>query len=128
MKKIKMNHSNSDRIICVTTEGQHNFYYQPAKSKDRFWLVKCNFSGSIFTYFRDKGRNMDGAGYSVTIREFYNFRHENEKLGRLMDRLPDLINFVIKEHLNNAAVQTVPVIKYPNEHMPSNIHEDEIAA
>lgn len=128
MKKIKMNHSNSDRIICVTTEGQHNFYYQPFGMKDRYWLVKCNFSGSIFTYFRDHGRNMEGAGYSVTIREFYNFRHENVKLNRLMDRIPSLVDYVIKEHLNNVEVQKMPVIEYPHHHIASSTREDEIAA
>lgn len=128
MKKIKMNHSNSDRIICVTTEGLHDLYYQPFKTKDRYWLARCNFSGGIFTYFRDKGRNMDGMGYGLTIREIYSSCHNNVKLNHLLNRIPSLIEYVIKEHLNDVVVQQPPVFAHPRHHVTSNTYEDEIAA
>ena len=45
MRKIKaVNRNDNDRIICVTADGRHDFYYQPVGSKRRHWLVSCSFA------------------------------------------------------------------------------------
>lgn len=103
MKKIKTNyHTNKDRVICVTSDTGHDFYYQPVKSKVKYWLNHIAFSPSIETYFRKKGRDMDGFGVSLTLRELYAFKdHHNYKLNCLMDRFGGQIEYVIKEYILN---------------------------
>ncbi len=72
MRKIRGNFNQKDRVVCVTDLGCHEFYYQPAGSKERMLLFTTDeFSGSIFAYFRDKSRNMNGRGFSLTVRELY---------------------------------------------------------
>ena len=113
MRKIKaVNRNDNDRIICVTADGRHDFYYQPVGSKRRHWLVSCSFSGSIFAYFRDKGRNMDGLGFSLTIRELYRFRsYGNAKLAHLMERIPGQVDYVLDELRREAEEQKLVVIE-----------------
>lgn len=92
MKKITAPHTNKDRVICVVSPCKLDFYYQPVRTNDRLWLMQTPFSGSVFAYFRDHGRNM-----SLTIAEVYNFsKHKNPKLSRLFSRLPSAIEYVIK--------------------------------
>lgn len=99
MKRIKSPHDNKDRIICVATDGHHDFYYQPVGTKDRYWLFGCDFGGSIFNHFRSKGRNIEGLGFSLTIRELYQFRSwSNVKLTRLINRIPGQVDYVIQEY------------------------------
>lgn len=102
MKKIRANYDSKDRVICVTTEGQHSFYYQPTKEKVRYWLFSTkDFSGSIFAYFRKYGRCMDGNGFSLTIKEIYEFKsygkNGKSKLGRVFGRIPGQIEYVLHE-------------------------------
>lgn len=101
MRKIKANISQKDRIISVNIPGGNKFYYQPAGSNERLFLFATNdFSGSVFTYFRDKGREIKGIGYSLTIKELYNFRsYHNPKLTRIINRIPTMIDYVISEQL-----------------------------
>ena len=112
MKKIRFAHEK-DRIVCVTGYGQHDFYYQPYKSKARYWLFELPFSPSIFRYFRTSGRNMNDRGFSLTIRELYNFRKwEYVKLSHLMDMLPGHVDYVIQEYILDAygdKKSTIPV-------------------
>ena len=70
MKKIKATTINpKDRVICVTVHGAHEFYYQPVASKERIFLYATkDSSGSIFAYFRDRGRNLADRGFSLTIK------------------------------------------------------------
>ena len=112
MNKIKSPHDNKDRIICVATDGYNDFYYQPVGTKDRYWLTRCEFSGSIFDHFRSKGRNLESLGFSLSIRELYKSSRDNVKLVRLMDRIPGQVDYVIREYiLSNQAVEkrSVPV-------------------
>lgn len=97
MKKIKAPHDNKSRVICVSTPGRHHFYYQPAGTKDRYWLAEYPFSGSIFAYFRDKGRNLHERGFSLTIGQLYEFRsYSNVRLAQVMNHLPGQIDYVIR--------------------------------
>lgn len=102
MKKIHNSSVNQkDRIVCVTVTGAHKFYYQPSKSKERLYLFTTeDFSGSVFTYFRDNGRCMDGRGFSLTIKELYEDRkmYRNPKIGKIFDRLPGMIDYVLREN------------------------------
>ena len=102
MKKIKNTSvSQKDRIVCVTVTEAHKFYYQPSKSKERLYLFTTeDFSGSVFAYFRDNGRYTVGRGYSLTIKELYEDRkmYRNPKLGKIFDRLPGMIDYVLCEN------------------------------
>ena len=56
MKKIKADVNQKDRVILVSVEGGHRFYYQPAGSAERVYLFeRTDFSGSLFGYFRERG-------------------------------------------------------------------------
>ena len=100
MKKIKVKHNKKDRIICVTSAGKHDFYYVPVDTKERFWLLNTkDFSGSIFGFFRKNGRNMDGRGFSLTIKEIYEIgKSKNDKINKIMDRIPSQVEYVIREN------------------------------
>lgn len=99
MKKINANINQKDRVICVTVNGGHEFYYQPARSNERILLfTRDEFSGSVFSFFRDNGRNLSGRGYSLTIKELYEFRKfKNPKLTRVIERIPVMIEYVLRE-------------------------------
>ena len=103
MKKIKVKHNKKDRIICVTSAGKHDFYYVPVDTKERFWLLNTkDFSGSIFGFFRKNGRNLDGRGFSLTIKEIYEIgKSKNDKINKIMDRIPSQIEYVIRENCLN---------------------------
>ncbi len=111
MNRIRYPHDNKDRIICVATDGHHDFYYQPVGTKDRHWLSKYDFGGSVFAHFRSKGRGMEGRGFSLTIREFYNFRNWGDvKLASQMERIPGQVDYVIQEYiLGDQAAEKPPV-------------------
>lgn len=100
MRRICKKHDDKDRIICVTILGKHQFYYQPAGTKQRLWLFatkKC--SNSITTFFDRYGRNQDGCGRSMTLKEMYDKgRIHNVKLEKLMERIPGQIEYVIREN------------------------------
>lgn len=102
MKKINNSSVNQkDRIVCLTVTGAHKFYYQPFKTKERFYLFSTEvFSGSIFAYFRDNGRCMGGRGFSLTIKEIYEDRkmYRNPKIGKIFDRLPGMIDYILREN------------------------------
>lgn len=99
MKKIKASFDQKDRVVCVTNQGCHEFYYQPVGSKERILLfITDEFSGSVFAYFRDKGRNMNGRGFSLTLRELYEFkRFYNVKFTTVINRIPAMIDYVLRE-------------------------------
>ncbi len=101
MKRIKSQVNLKDRIVCLTVTGAHKFYYQPYKSNEHFYMFTTeDFSGSIFTYFRDNGRCMGGRGFSLTIKELYEDRkmYRNPKIGKIFDRLPGMIDYVLREN------------------------------
>ena len=99
MKKTKARFDPKDRVVCVTIQGRHEFYYQPVGSRKRILLFVTNdFSGSIFDYFRNKGRNMNDRGFSLTIKELYEFKeYHNYKLTLVMKRIPSLVDYVVRE-------------------------------
>lgn len=99
MKKINTNHDNKDRIICVSDYGKHKFYYQPAGTRDRFWLFDTkNFSGSVFSFFRKHGRCLDGIGFSMTVRELYEIGNgRNVKINKILYRIPAQVKYVLCE-------------------------------
>ena len=103
MKRIYEKHSEKDRIICVTSD-KHEFYYQPAKTSDRFWLFSIpRFSRSLFAYFRSRGCQIGEREYSLTIRELYGFRDfHNVRLAHILERIPCLVDYVIRNELSSA--------------------------
>ena len=73
MKRIHANFDNRDRIICISTPGFQQFYYQPVRSSERYWLFNTEFSGSVFAYFRKNGLHVCEKGFSLTLRQLYKF-------------------------------------------------------
>ena len=71
MNRIKRRHSDKDRVVCVSIPSKQWFYYQPARGNHRVYLFETEFSGSVFAYFRDRGRNLADRGFSLTIQELY---------------------------------------------------------
>lgn len=100
MKRINnMNRDNKDRIICVSETGKHKFYYQPVGTKERLWLFDTkSFSGSVFAFFRKRGRNIDDIGFSMTLRELYAAGNgHNAKINKVLDRIPAQVDYVLRE-------------------------------
>lgn len=130
MKKINSDHSNKDRILCITIPGKNKLFYQPENSRYRIWLFDTDFSDSIFVYFRKYGRSMDDAGYSLTIGELYHAnKHRNSKLSKLMDRISRQTDYVIRESLlENKKARFTSVSMYFTDKMRAVHHDDEYAA
>lgn len=119
MKKIKAMFDKNDRIICISVPGKHQFFYQSARTNERIWLFDTkDYSGSIFDYFRTKGRNMSDRGFSLTIKELYEFKeYHNHKLAMLMERISGQVEYVIRErsksekNQNKHTVSPVPIYR-----------------
>ena len=128
MKKIKASFDQKDRIVCVTNQGCHEFYYQPVGSKKRILLFTTDeFSGSVFAYFRNKGRNMSDIGFSLTIKELYQFKeYHNRKLAAVMKRIPDQVEYVIREHSEGERSNNMQAISRVSDYCHSD--HDERAA
>ena len=100
MKKIMAKHSDKDSIVCVSVSNGHKFYYQPAGSRERIWLLQTAFSGSVFGYFRKYGRKNGDCDFSLSIRELYCFcNYKNEKLHRILARIPAQVEYAIKNEM-----------------------------
>ena len=130
MKKIKASFNQKDRIVCVTEQECHKIYYQPVGSREQILLFKTDeFSGSVFAYFRDKGRNLNGRGFSLTIRELYEFKHfHNVKLTTVINRIPTMIDYVLRERLDRMETEN-ETITTSEEATRGNRYEDrELAA
>lgn len=107
MKKIKHSINQKDRIVCVALPNEIRFYYQFFDTGERIALNvskddrKKPFSGSIFNYFRNKGRSFDGhSGFSLTLKELYSTKrcnYRNPKLAKLFDRLPNAIDMALSK-------------------------------
>lgn len=99
MKKVKEEHSNKDRIICVTIPNHLQFFYQAEGSRGREYLFETDFSGSVFAYFRERGCKLSDQIFSISIRELYTFRdYHNVRLRKTLERLPILIDYVLREN------------------------------
>lgn len=129
MKKINAKFSQKDRVICVTEQGTHKFYYKPADSKERTLLFATDFSRSVLDYFRNKGRSTDNNGYEITLRELYAFKDfRNHKLSKLMERIPLMIKYVIHEYLTSEEKSTAKVICHKKKVIRKNVDDTELAA
>ena len=128
MKKIKASFDQKDRIVCVTNQGCHEFYYQPVGSKKRILLFTTDeFSGSVFAYFRNKGRNMSDIGFSLTIKELYQFKeYHNRKLAAVVKRIPGQVEYVIREHSEGERSNNMQAISRVSDYCHSD--HDERAA
>ena len=130
MKKIKASFDQKDRIVCVTNQGCHEFYYQPVGSKKRILLFTTDeFSGSVFAYFRNKGRNMSDIGFSLTIKELYEFKkYRDHKLATVMKRIPGQVECVIRERTENERSHNQPIAARLPESLCFGLDDDERAA
>lgn len=113
MKKINAIINQKDRIVCEAIPGTLVFYYQPVGTKARIELFKTDsFSPSVLKYFRKHGRNMNDRGFSITIRQFYEFKDfYNPKLTDIMKRIPGHIEYVIREQIAPAK-QALPAVRF----------------
>ena len=101
MNRIKRRHSDKDRVVCVSIPSKQWFYYQPARGNHRVYLFETEFSGSVFAYFRDRGRNLADRGFSLTIQELYEHHcRRNPKIDFLLRRLPGAIDRALREEAN----------------------------
>ena len=101
MKRIKMKHDNKDRIICISEERKnHTFYYQPAGTSEQIWLFTTKrFSHSVFVFFYKYGRCLDGVGFSLTLKELYEFgNNHNPKISKIFERIPMQVEYVLREN------------------------------
>lgn len=101
MKKIKNSSVNQkDRIVCVTVTGTHKFYYQSSKSGVQLYLFEKKSSPSIFSFFKDYGVRLNGLGYSLTLKQIYEYRrmYRNHKIKEVFERLPGMIEYVLREY------------------------------
>lgn len=130
MRKINAKYDNSDRVVCVSIPGKHEFYYQPTGTRERIWLFDTkDFSGSIFDYFRDKGRNMNDRGFSLTIKELYEFKkYHDHKLATVMKRIPGQVEYVIRERTENERSHNQPIAARLPEPLCFGCDDDERAA
>ncbi len=104
MNRIKRQHSGKDRIICVNAPGKLRFFYQPVgmAAGERAFLFDIDFSSSIYSYFRRKGRCVGDRANSITVDELYRFReYGNRQLASTVERLPGWIDYVIAYELND---------------------------
>lgn len=130
MKKIAVKHDNRDRIICVTVPGKHEFYYQAANTKERIWLFDTKeFYGSVFAYFRDKGRNLYGRGYSLTLKEIYAFRDfSNWRVTKVIENIPRQVEYVLVNNICKA--KEITDMSYSDrtiDCLHSDIYDERIA-
>lgn len=130
MRKINAKFNNNDRVVCVSLPGKHEFYYQPAGTRERVWLFDTkDFSGAIFDYFRDKGRNMNDRGFSLTIKELYEFKgYHNHKLATVMKRIPGQVEYVIRERSEIKSGHNKPIAPRLPERYCFERDDDERAA
>ena len=110
MKKINAKHDNKDRVICVTVTGKHRFYYQQAGTRERIWLFDTKaFYGSVFGFFRKNGRNLEGTGFSMTIKELYEKGRKYEgKIGKQMERIPSRSDYDYAAGEERVAQKRIP--------------------
>lgn len=130
MKKIKKNFDQKDRVICVTEQDCHKFYYQPVGSKERILLFMTDeFSSSVFGYFRDHGRCLADIGFSLTIKELYEFKSfHNKRLTKIINRIPIMVEYVLKGYSDLEVIKTkLPVNTQDNMHH-SIYNDNEFAA
>lgn len=128
MKKIHAC-NQKDRIVCEAIPGALVFYYQPARTSNRTELFRTNeFSPSVFEYFRKEGRNMSDRGFSITIKQFYEFRaYHNPKLSNIMDRLPGHIEYTIREQAKPQTQKKVANLKLMAPYVPMEIDREYAA-
>lgn len=126
MKKIKTSFDQKDRVVCITEQDCHKFYYKPAGSKERIWIFMTNgFSGSVFGYFRDHGRCLADRGFSLTIKELYEFKSfHNKRLTKVINRIPIMVEYVLKEYSDLEVVK----MKLPVNMHHSICSDNEFAA
>jgi hypothetical protein len=128
MRKIKHNFHTKDRVICVALQGEIKFYYQAFGTRERIDLFKdfIPYSGSLFNYFRQRGRCLSDRGFSLTLNELYERKkYENVKLAKLFDRLPSAIDRALSEcSKHNEQVKYTSIVKNADK----VIYDLEIAA
>ena len=108
MNRIKRRHSDKDRVVCVSIPSKQWFYYQPARGNHRVYLFETEFSGSVFAYFRDRGRNLADRGFSLTIQELYEHHcRRNPKIDFLLRRLPGAIDRALREGRSDLSVHSL---------------------
>lgn len=98
MRKIKnANISQKDRIVCASLPDKLRFSYRAADETENTFLFDTDFSYSIFQYFRDHGRRDGTNVMSMTIGQAYRHPKYNKKLTKFFERLPKMIDYVLKE-------------------------------
>ncbi|MBE6752755.1 MAG: hypothetical protein E7559_00125 [Ruminococcaceae bacterium] len=105
MIKLTKLRSTKDRIICVGEVENLIFYYNPFQTSDRIYLFETKaFYGSVFAYFRKMGRNMQARGFSLTIKELYEFcDYNNPRLTGIIHRIFIVLKSVLSDENDRAA-------------------------
>ena len=113
MRKMKEKHNQKDRIVCVSLPGKQSFYYQPVGTKECLWLFDTDFSGSVFAFFRQKGRCLEGRGFSLTCKELFEIGYgRNKKINKILDRIPAQADYVLREYVNDIEPPCIDAVRY----------------
>ena len=140
MQKINCK-NDKDRILCVTVRaplakrpgrpvryvGAHNFYYQPAGSKETAYLLSMKkYAATVYRFFEANGRLVCDEDtcmtHSITLGQLYTSRadHSNFLLNKLFQRLPAQIEYVCQYELGAAKaadelLEAVPARRFDGE-------------
>lgn len=132
---------DKDRILCVTVRaplakrpgrpvryvGAHNFYYQPAGSKEIAYLLSMKkYAATVYHFFEANGRLVCDEDtcmtHSITLGQLYTSRadHSNFLLNKLFQRLPAQIEYVCRYELGAAKaadelLEAVPARRFDGE-------------
>ena len=127
MKKMHVN--SKDRIICVTTTDQHEFFYQPYKSNNPIFLFRTQkFFGSVFAHFHKKGRAMSVKGWGITCGELYKFDRRNFKLTEIMERIAGTVNYVVANELRRYEADLQPGLSMSTTYPKYSDYDDDRVA
>ena len=132
---------DKDRILDVTVRaplakrpgrpvryvGAHNFYYQPAGSKEIAYLLSMKkYAATVYHFFEANGRLVCDEDtcmtHSITLGQLYTSRadHSNFLLNKLFQRLPAQIEYVCRYELGAAKaadelLEAVPARRFDGE-------------
>lgn len=113
-------HSYSKTVLS----GRHTFYYQPTSGTGPEYLFSTKqFSPSVKELFAKKGvlisDNDNNQSYSISVGELYKLRHyhHNYILNKIINRIPMMIDNVIRYELKEYVTISSVSCKHSSEHI-----------
>lgn len=98
MKKIKHDVSQKDRIICERVRDKLRFSYRAQGTAKGAYLFEVVYSSSVYHYFCQSGCRVGTNGFSLTIRQMYQFEeYRNFRLTKVLHRIPMMVDYILGE-------------------------------